>query len=512
MIEVLALFTLVVIIRIIPKFINTKISSDTWYHISCADNIRKNKHKVPEKLEGYLLPSGYNYPFLYHFVLSFIPTQKIIKYERVFSAVIDGIMIVISYYMFSQILNDKDIALNLSILLTLSPTFLKVSTGPRAFDLTPRVFGELTTLLYFLAMYQFYLTNDFAFYFISITFGSISFLSSKFSVQVILIFSILMSVFIGSIEILLSPILSFIFAIIISDGKCMTLIKQQCTHLYKYATELKNIDGFIGQINSIQQYKEFVKSCVSFNLIKAYKILQLKLIYLNFFYKDFEYFILLVLFVQSSFFLVEGPLFIDIYVTAWLSSGIFTFIITGTNALKFIGEADRYLEFAVFPLYVTLSVFLNENFIIIFTLFLLLFLYNLFVFCKSKSFNLNDLYSATDFIRSNYNAENNNLLGLVSHSSFYQGKLLTGLDTMVSSASEFSKTNWKNNLWDKYYKPAFPVRTNDFEWMQQEFGVNIILAYQPYIESVMQSHNHVYNFGEYIESYNKNNFVVYVKI
>ena len=133
------------------------------------------------------------------------------------------------------------------------------------------------------------------------------------------------------------------------------------------------------------------------------------------------------------------------------------------------------------------------------------------MFTRAKGLNLRDLYCATKFISYNYNCNDYKLLGLISHSSFYQGKLLTGLDTMVSSASEFSKTNWRNNLWDKYYKPEYPVRTNDFEWMQQEFGVNIILAYQPYIESVMLSHNHKYNFGEYTEVFNKNNFVVYVK-
>ena len=149
--------------------------------------------------------------------------------------------------MFNDILDDSTKALNLTILLSLSPTFLKVSTGPRAFELTPRVFGELTTLMYFLGMYQFYLTDNFIFYFVSALFGSCSFLSSKFSVQVVLIFSIIIAVFLESLQLLSLPVIAFLIGIILSNGRSVNLIKQQFSHLYKYATELKDLSNFIGK-------------------------------------------------------------------------------------------------------------------------------------------------------------------------------------------------------------------------------------------------------------------------
>ena len=513
MLEILMLYSLVVILRIVPKFLNNKINSDTWYHIVCADNIRKNKHGIPKNLEGYLLPSGYNYPFFYHFLLSVVPTQTIIKYERMISGLFDGVLIVISYVMFGQVLGDSVLALELSILLAFSPTLLKVSTGPRAYDLTPRVFSELTTLIYFLAMYQFYLSSDYLFYLVALFFGAVSFLTNKFSIQVIPIFCLFMGTYLGSISILVSPLYVFVLTIILSNDRYFKAVKQHFIHLYKYATELKNQDSFcVKHFNSICQYKQFFRSLITLKLKAAYRILHANLVYFNFAYKDFEFFILLALVSVGGLSYLDGATSNDSYLVAWLISGILTFVITGTYSFKFIGEADRYLEYAIFPLYIFLSVVLEEYFILFLVIFILSYLYNIYIFSRSKGVILHDLYNATKFIKNNYNCNDYKLLGLISHSSFYQGKLLTGLDTMVSSASEFSKTNWKNNLWDKYYKPEYPVRTNDFEWMQQEFGVNIILAYQPYIESVMQSHNHEYNFGEYSEAYNKNNFVVYEKI
>jgi hypothetical protein len=234
-----------------------------------------------------------------------------------------------------------------------------------------------------------------------------------------------------------------------------------------------------------------------------------KLTYINFIFKDFEIFLVfLILIFTNSFTFINNSELDFIY--AWFIAGVISFLITGTHTFKFIGEPDRYLEYAIFPTFILLVIYLKNDVLWLFIPFIVLYIYNILIHNYKLEYKLKSLYEATNFIKKNYSVNDNKLLGLMNSNPFYQGEILTGLKCM--SASEFSTESWGEELLNRYYYPIYPIRTNDFEWMYKEFGVNMILVYKPYLEKIKKSYNHEYNFCKFKEVYNKNNFLVYIKI
>ncbi len=49
--------------------------SDTYFHLYCAEIIRDNGFRLPEKFSKVILNHAYTYPFGYHFFLSLFPLQ-----------------------------------------------------------------------------------------------------------------------------------------------------------------------------------------------------------------------------------------------------------------------------------------------------------------------------------------------------------------------------------------------------------------------------------------------------
>ncbi|RXJ90605.1 hypothetical protein CRV01_05480 [Arcobacter sp. CECT 8983] len=511
MFEILILILLTIILRIIPKFIKNRINGDTWYHFAMAESIRNNNFSIPKRIKGYLLPNLYDYPYFYHYLLSFLSLKQRIKYERIYSAVLDALFVILAYfsfiYLYAKIGIDSSLAFFSALLLSISPTLLKVSMGPRAFDATPRVLGELLVFGFFIAMFFFYQEQSYLAYGIGVFFAALSLITSKFSAQVIFIFSLIIGSILNSLVIVLAPIAVFLIAIIISKERYMTILIGQYQHLKRFAKITKNEVEFISSINRFEQYKLFFKYLVSFQIKKAYLVFHSKLSYLNFIIKDIEVFLVLILMISFNIDTSNNSLS---FIYAWFAAGFMSFILTGSHAFKFIGEADRYLEYAIFPTFVFLTIYLQNNILWLFLPFTLLYIYNVFIYSFTSKYKLEDLFKATEFIKNNYRREEYRLLGLVETNSFYYGEILTGLKCMA--ASEFSTENCGEELWKKYYQPIMPIRTNDFEWMYQEFGVNIILAYQPYIDEIKKTYNHEYKFDGYKEVYNKNDFVVYEKI
>ena len=167
-------------------------------------------------------------------------------------------------------------------MLSLSPTLLKVSMGPRAFDATPRVLGELLVFGFFIALFYFFEEKSYLAYLIGIFLGALSLITSKFSSQVILLFSMFIGVVLNSVAIVLAPFFIFMIAVVISKERYMTILIGQYQHLKRFAKITKNEVEFIASINRWEEYKKFFKYMLSFQIKKAYSIFHTKLMYLNY--------------------------------------------------------------------------------------------------------------------------------------------------------------------------------------------------------------------------------------
>lgn len=509
MIEIMFLLILTFALRLIPRYIfQLPINSDTWFHITYAEEISRNGKKVPSDFKKFLLNNEVVYPFFYHYLISFISFKNNIKLEKYYSAIIDTLFVLVSYIVIIHITQHEDIALISALLLAISPSLLKVSTGPRAYQGTPRVLGEFLVFCSILSFYFFWQDSNYLWFVLSVITGSLSLLSSKFSVQVLVLFLPTIALFINSIAPIILLIFMFIFAIIFSKDKYMTILIGHYNHLYNYATVIKKQWKEINELNQPKDYILFFKKVFSLKIVDALKILNGKLLYLNIIYKSPE------LYIFALYILYYGTTNeFDAFLLGWAFSGLIFFFIVSTYSFKFIGEAERYIEYSLFPIILFISLNSNENTLTsIILFFIALYSLNIYKIKRSASKNKNyekHLIEASDFLKVSYD-ENNNLLPLISKTTFHQGAILTGMNILATT--QYDRKKFGEDKWDKLYELGFPLFTNDFKWLEETYGINFILVYTPFIKKAQEESSFIYKFDGYKEVYNKNDFVVYEKI
>ena len=300
MIEVF-LILLVFFIRLFPRLLKSdKTDSDTWYHLSSAVSIYNNKYKLPACNEGFTLGGKYDYPFLAHWIVAVLSGKNILKFERFIGPIVDTIYVIIGFFYFSFLLSYYNIKvenqlINFLLLLVFSSTMLKISTGPRVYSFTPRIFGELFIFIFLLGLHLYLLTNNTFFIVLSIIFGGLVLNTSTFGSQVLVFFSILLSLLLLTFMPIFVLFMASIFAWISSKGHYKQILLQQLKFTKEYALYGQYHHPALLYRNKFPQYIQFFKSLWALEIRDAYIIFQRDLTFFNVFYKNFEFMLLVVL-------------------------------------------------------------------------------------------------------------------------------------------------------------------------------------------------------------------------
>ena len=76
-------FIFLILLRL---FLNYKLrytdDSDSFFHLSLIDHIRKNSNKFSSKCDRFLLPGDLEYPYLFHKILSYFIKEFVYKYRN----------------------------------------------------------------------------------------------------------------------------------------------------------------------------------------------------------------------------------------------------------------------------------------------------------------------------------------------------------------------------------------------------------------------------------------------
>jgi hypothetical protein len=70
---------------------------DALVHLLMIDVIRRNGHRIPKWVPQFLTGSNFDYPALYHWILSFVSARRLERFEWVLSPFIEGIHAALIY-------------------------------------------------------------------------------------------------------------------------------------------------------------------------------------------------------------------------------------------------------------------------------------------------------------------------------------------------------------------------------------------------------------------------------
>ena len=485
-------------IRLLPRIIKKyKTGIDTWYHLSSVQSIKKNGYKIPECNDGFILGGKYDYPFIAHLIVALF-VNNIIKNERFINPIIDTLYIFTGYIYGMFIINTYSIeidyfTLKYFLVVIFSITMLKISTGPRVYSFTPRVFGEFFSFVSIITLHIYYITNNSIFLLLSILFIAITLNTSIFASQVLFFVLLLLSFFVLSPIPFLLFLLGVFMAYVISFGHYKYMLKQQLKYTWQYAKYGQYNHPSVKNRNKLSQYKLFINLLSKLKFKEAYKVFNTNLTFFNIFYKNLD--------VIISIFILAIYGFFDHFVLFVIISIIIIFFITSFRPFLFLGESDRYLEYLVIFSALIIATNISLIYICYFAFIQVIFyLFTLLLYFKSSSPYDKNFLEALRYVKNNIvNKEDYVIHGILGTYINYPLTILSNINSLAIETNHvYDLAN------DKKLMPQDATYTDDFDYLYAKYGVNLIL-----VNKKLFNQNDKYNFDKFIVFYENNEFIVY---
>ena len=234
------------VIRWFPRLrLPDSIGSDAYFHLTMARTIRENHHRIPEHVPRVLVCRPYTYPFLFHWLLSFVPEQFTMSAERLASPLIDTCYVLLTFAFAFEIdrqtaftADPVSTALWCAALVGLSPAFLSVGPGPRAYGATPRTLGQLFFLVYVGANILFQVTHLWVWVSLSSVAVAALSITTKFGNQAVVFIATGMAV-IGYWLPLATAVCGYLVAITLTRGRVVKVLQGQINHSVFYFKHLQ---------------------------------------------------------------------------------------------------------------------------------------------------------------------------------------------------------------------------------------------------------------------------------
>ena len=367
--------------RSLPRFICPgACGKDAYYHLLAAERIKRNGMRMPATLKEFVLPGIYDYPPLLHYLWALFPFRWHLTVERWSSAVIDAVhamvVYVFSYYFFNSAPSIQDpsfVAFNSALIFIMSPALLTIGTGPRAYQGTPRTLGELLFSLTLCFSVIGYFNGMIIPFFLAVLFGALLCLTSKFAVQAMVFFYVVFALVTLQAYWIILLVGIFMAALVISKGHYAKVAVGHIAHSRYYLHAISKRFYLLTHRNSWNELKKTTRTIFR-NPFRAAKDL--------FFYHSWTHLLVNhpLLLVIIYILLTNSPAAghdIAFFLLLWIAAGLVAFILTSLKPFLFLGEAERYLEYALLPqvLYLGISNNLNSTPYIILSYFVGLYLF-----------------------------------------------------------------------------------------------------------------------------------------
>jgi len=338
----LLVFTLIVGLLFITRTVyrtldDTTYSSDALVHLLIAREIRENGYRIPTSIEDTVVPGEFSYPFLAHYILAVVPEPYYETVDRYASFGFDLLFIGLFFILYRiQVLDFFEMTVA-SFVFIATPQLVRIDR-PHGTGFSPRKFGSFLTSVSLL-LFLYWLSTGVVVYFIaSVVTGSGILLTSRFSTQaytaILVCFSVLLSP-----QAIIVLLLSFLLSFLTTRGFYFQLIRSHLLFSYRYALT-KQYDRLYDGFKSIDTVKRLLAVRSPKDLLRA---IDNSILLRGF----FDIPLLLPLIVG---YVVAGrPAQVPNGFSLWIVICLGLFVLTSVYHLRFLGGAERYLEFALLP-------------------------------------------------------------------------------------------------------------------------------------------------------------------
>ncbi|MEB3286046.1 MAG: hypothetical protein VKJ04_00940 [Vampirovibrionales bacterium] len=332
------LLTLAIRLSFLLRYPTAYLTGDAVVHLLYIKMIRNNQGKIPDKDDLFNLDHP-GYPHGYHKLLALtgLPLETIARQGKFLPTVFDTLLLI-----FIGIILITYGGGHTEWLLLFPLLRIFWGNEGRAFHFNERAYGVLFCNIFLASM------------FISVQFHSWPWLlpallgftvfstSSKFSWQAAILYTVILSILTLNPVYLLVFVAVFAVSAILTLGYNIKVLKELIRNLYVYKTFLAK-----KYLNLGQSYAKLWKGLKPGKRFIAYR----QLFFKNSLLKLVSDFAIVVPFLSVWY-------VSDFHLTPWhmyALTGIILLPLIATEALKFIGEPERYLEFCVFPIFFILS-------------------------------------------------------------------------------------------------------------------------------------------------------------
>lgn len=364
-----AVMFLTAMLRLVPGTLWPVSSSDMGYHLLLRREIRRNRMRMPGRVTTLMLDEHQTYPWFYHWVLAFVPEKWLERLPMLPSTVVDifhsGLVFGLAAWLAPQAqpeLNPVAAGLAAGLLFGTSPALLAIGIGPRAYEVTPRPFGELLFSITIVAI-GFYLIRGSAWALAAAALAAaLMLLSSKFAAQV-LVFCVPISALITKQWLLfLLPLAAVGAALLLSGGRYWRILAAQVAHLRLYRTRLQYEHPSLLRRNQWRCLWDALTGIVHSRFRERTLFVELlrfveQNTYIQFFIRNVLW---------CGVFLLTGfglfPNWADaarpweLWLWSWALAPVFPFILSSLRGWRFLGEAERYPEYGLLPVCILTAV------------------------------------------------------------------------------------------------------------------------------------------------------------
>ncbi len=336
---------LIIILLIRLKFINLYSNDDWVYHWY----IKKNKKKINYSINETFLSGIHSKPVLHSFIISFFPESKWRIIGILLNFVFDFLTMVIMIFLLKSFFFNSDSSkyIELSLLIFFSSPNLNPAIG-RIQTPSPRTFGLFIFSAFVYCSYYLQISDGLNFLILCLI-SILAIMSSLFAAQAIFFFSIIFSILISDPLIFLSVIFSYILPFFFN-------FKAKENILYSFHQKIWYFNS-MHQNTSAHSINLFSGFLILFNLRSLLNINKNFIIsIMHQIFKNNSLFVFIIYnlplvlffyFFNNNSINMDDNFLILFYITL---SMIICFFITSIKYFRFLGQPQRYMEYAL-PFY-----------------------------------------------------------------------------------------------------------------------------------------------------------------
>jgi len=313
------------------------IGGDSYDHLLFIEEIRAAGHRIPDSPDQIATAGDYSYPYLLHWTLSFVPQRYIVTVDKYFSAVSDTVFLLFVAALGPFGLLSEVQVVVASLAFVAIPQFSRPDMSHNT-GLSARKPGLLFVSVSILAAAFWIDAGTRWFLVLAVASGAVVLLSSKFGTQAYVALAGGLAIFseprFGSV-----PVLAFCLAVLLSKGRYLSILAAQLRHLYLWGTY-------------IQFHHSKGRPGMSLPNVSSVKD-ALNLLYRNRFlnplinnHVSITVAVLLLAGVEMG---LPEPFGL------WILLGFAAYLVTVLPYLRFLGQPERYLEYATLPVCVAVA-------------------------------------------------------------------------------------------------------------------------------------------------------------